>query len=949
MSRNSSRELNWAEPWLFGASLLVLTLCATYGVAGIQLPQKGPWRAATWEVVEADEDCGQQYCLEPGDRVTAIDGITFEEFSTSPSLTLFRLTAGEKTVKVRFVRGDSTYETTFDWHQDPFAVEIEAVLVIALPLILWALGTLVIVLVRPRDLRWLVLTAFFYCAAIFVAAGLISYSHHLYSRYLVYISTALLVPLAAQLHLTLPSRVFPKLSSVLVPLLWVVAAGFIVQGFLQVFPRSSMRLMLAGTLLMSVAIFGSRFARKAKPAVRMAEKVMLAGWLLGLMPLVLVILARVLGIYQLLDISLRSLVDTVLFLVFIPIWPISYLWAIYRADLGRIQIRGNRALGAYSFWCIYLTAYVLTFLILTSLSDWFGDNTLLAGLLVSVVFVAGAPWLRSWFQRMIDQRIFGMRSAPERLPQEFATKIPSAFDRGELRRILVEEMLPSLMVRQSALLLLDGDDIEPLYLQALQGEEPPADWDALNQLKSEAGRVRQANESQSPQLRWIRLALFLESRKDLFGVWLFGRRDPEDAYPRSDIDVLHSLANQITAVLRATTEIDRRRRLQDQLIQSQKMEAIGRLSAGVAHDFNNLLSAILGYSDLLLGSNSDSLGSERAYVEGIKEAGEKAAALTTQLLAFSRQQVMATRVVNLNEVVAQLENLLRRVIEEDIDLRTDFLDGDLFVRIDPGQMEQVLLNLVVNACDAMGDGGHLEITTGLVKSTNAQPCHPDVPPGQYVTLAVADDGTGIEPGVRDRIFEPFFTTKVSGQGTGLGLAMVYGIVNQSRGHITVDSEPGVRTTFTLYLPLARSAPKPEPVALPENQASSGPETILLVEDEQSVRRVVREILKSRGYTVLAAEDGRVALETAKGYDGVIDLLLTDVMMPHVKGPELADRLQRLRPELKVVYMSGYNEESVLGERLCTGATVLIRKPFAPEVLAREIRKALDGEAAATLA
>ncbi|MDA8019213.1 MAG: response regulator [Thermoanaerobaculia bacterium] len=949
MSRHSSRELSWVEPWLLGASILVLAVCITYGVAGLHLPKTVPWQSADWKVAVGHPQCGQEICLQAGDQVTSVGGVTLEEFTSSPSVTIFPASGRDKTVDVAFVRGDRLLHTSFDWHQEPFALEIEAIFMAVLPMVLWVLGTLTVVFVRPRDVRRLILTAFYYVTSVFVAAGLISALHQLYSVYLVHVAVALLLPLSVHLHLILPSRAFPRITRFLVPTLWLVAIVFLAIDVMRGFPAHPMRALLAATLVLSAVLFGARFLRKAPGQVRAAEKLMLAGWCLGILPLLLIIAMQSLGLYPELGEPVEQLLNTVLVLVFLPLWPTSYLWAIYRADLGRIEVRANRALGGYGFWCIYLAAYVSCFLILTSLSAWFGNNTLLAGLLVSVCFVACAPWLRSRFQTWIDRRLFGIHVAAERLPLEFASRIPAAFERYELRRILVEEILPSLLIRQSALLLFEGEDIEPLYSQSLDDDQVPGSRNAIDELLATAGRPRKAPRDDRSELRWIRLVLPLQSRTDQIGVWLLGRRDPEDAYPRSDIEVLRSLANQITAVVRAKTEIERRRRLQDQLIQSQKMEAIGRLSAGVAHDFNNLLSAILGYSDLLLTGKPEALGAQRKFVEGIKEAGDKAASLTAQLLAFSRQQVMTARVVDLNEVVVQLENLLRRVIEEDIELSTEFHRKELFVRIDPGQMEQVLLNLVVNACDAMGDGGRLMIATGLATSSESAPCHPDVPPGEYVTLSVTDDGTGIDPEVRDRIFEPFFTTKVPGQGTGLGLAMVYGIVNQSRGHITVDSAQGLGTTFSLYLPLAHSEPVPDPLPATERLAASGPETILLVEDEQSVRRVVREILRSRGYTVLSAEDGKTALEMAEHYDGAIDLLLTDVMMPHVKGPDLADHLYERRPGIKVVFMSGYNEEEVLGERLRTGDTVLIRKPFSPEQLAQQIRKALDGELASSSA
>jgi PAS domain S-box-containing protein len=395
------------------------------------------------------------------------------------------------------------------------------------------------------------------------------------------------------------------------------------------------------------------------------------------------------------------------------------------------------------------------------------------------------------------------------------------------------------------------------------------------------------------------------------------------------------------AWLLLATDVTEKRSLEAQLQQSQKMESIGRLAGGVAHDFNNLLGIITGYSELLrkrVGTDPRLV----KYVDDIIKAAERAAGLTRQLLAFSRKQVLQPRILDLNAVVAETETMLRRLIGEDIQLMT-VLDGQLSaVRADPGQMDQVLMNLAVNARDAMPRGGRLTIETGNVVLDQAYARqHAGVEPGRYVMLAVSDTGQGMTPEVRARSFEPFFTTKAQGKGTGLGLATVHGIVRQSGGHIWLYSEPGQGTTFKIYLPRT-DAPAAVEAAVPaEAELPSGSETILIVEDEASLRELVRECLEVAGYTVLEAGHGMAALEVGERHPGRIDLLLTDVVMPGMSGRELAERLRAARPEIRTVYMSGYTDDAVVLHGILAEDMAFLQKAFTAAALAHRVREVLD--------
>jgi PAS domain S-box-containing protein len=384
-------------------------------------------------------------------------------------------------------------------------------------------------------------------------------------------------------------------------------------------------------------------------------------------------------------------------------------------------------------------------------------------------------------------------------------------------------------------------------------------------------------------------------------------------------------------------DITERKRLEEQLQQSQKMEAIGRLAGGIAHDFNNLLTAINGYADILVAGMAPD-EPRRSDVEEIRKAGDRAAALTRQLLAFSRRQVLQPVVIDPSDVVAGIAPMLRRLVGEQIELRTPAAPDLGRVRADPSQIEQVLLNLVVNARDAMPAGGTLTIETANTELDDEYARnHPPVAPGPYVLLAVSDTGTGMDAVTMAHLFEPFFTTKPAGEGTGLGLATVYGIVAQSGGHVTAYSEPGHGSTFKVFLPRVAETVEPRSEAVAE-PAASGAETVLVVEDEDAVRSFVERVLGGLGYTVTTARSGAEALALAAHHRGPIDLLVTDVMLPGMNGRELSERLTALRPSLRTLFISGYTEDSIVHRGELGPDVAFLSKPFTPDALGRAVRE-----------
>jgi two-component system, cell cycle sensor histidine kinase and response regulator CckA len=398
-------------------------------------------------------------------------------------------------------------------------------------------------------------------------------------------------------------------------------------------------------------------------------------------------------------------------------------------------------------------------------------------------------------------------------------------------------------------------------------------------------------------------------------------------------------ANQVLGV---STDITERKRLEVELLHSQKMDAVGQLAGGVAHDFNNMLTVITGYSAILLDV-LDRADPNRADVEEIKGAADRAASLTRQLLAFSRKQVLQPRVLDLNtEVIAGLEKMLRRLIGEDVELVTTLDERLGLVNADPGQIEQVIMNLAVNARDAMPDGGRLVIETANVDlRADHTGRHIGVEPGRYVMLAVTDNGRGMSRETMARMFEPFFTTKEKGKGTGLGLATVYGVVKQSGGDISVYSEPGQGTTFKVYLPCVEyETGVALPTSVPSRRAA-GTETILLVEDDERLCVLSRRVLEARGYIVLEARNGQEALVLCDQHEGPIDLVATDVVMPGINGGMLVERLAVKRPTLRVLFMSGYTDDDLLRRGIVDPRMAFLPKPFTPEALASKVREVLD--------
>ena len=379
----------------------------------------------------------------------------------------------------------------------------------------------------------------------------------------------------------------------------------------------------------------------------------------------------------------------------------------------------------------------------------------------------------------------------------------------------------------------------------------------------------------------------------------------------------------------------------DQSQQSQKLEALGRLAGGIAHDFNNLLTVILGYADLMSRYGSDAHAREVGHE--IQKAGERAAALTRQLLAFSRKQMQQPVVLDLNGLVRDLDSMLRRLIGEDMQLATTLHDAPLSVKVDPGQMEQVLTNLVVNARDAMPKGGRIVVSTGKAPAGAEDDSWRRGDAG-YAVLTVSDGGCGMDEHVIKRLFEPFFTTKEVGKGTGLGLAMVYGIVQQSGGRIEVDSAPDQGSTFRVYLPLTAEPSSPPPERAAPVAAAGGKETVLLVEDEDAVRHLASRTLQSQGYNVLEAADGLAALTVCQRHLRSVDVVVTDVVMPQLSGVELVERLRTVRPGLKVLYISGYNDSTVVRHGMTEAESNYLQKPFTPDELTRKVRDLLDREA-----
>ncbi|HZZ79539.1 MAG TPA: PAS domain S-box protein [Gemmataceae bacterium] len=485
-------------------------------------------------------------------------------------------------------------------------------------------------------------------------------------------------------------------------------------------------------------------------------------------------------------------------------------------------------------------------------------------------------------------------------------------------------------------LAVKGDELSHIWtsenivqMMGYSAEEAGVEWWRRNVHPDDRQRIDEAGLSE----------LFTTGRTA--NEYRFRHRDGSYRWIRNEMRLLHDSAGRPCEVIGSWSDINDWKRLEEQYRQAQKMEGIGKLAGGVAHDFNNLLTIINGYSDMMI--NQPRLdGATKGLLREIQKAGTRAAGLTQQLLAFSRKQILQPKLLDVNAVVAETEKMLHRMIGEDVEL-TVIPAADLRrVMADPGQVDQVILNLVVNARDAMPKGGKLTLeTANLFLGEEYMETHPEVKPGPYVLLAVSDTGCGMDRATLGRIFEPFFTTKAVGQGTGLGLATVFGIVKQSEGHIEVYSEVGIGTTFKIYLPAADPSPSGTEPQSALKMMPPGSETILLVEDEGGVRGLAGHALRICGYTVLEAENGRRALDVAAAHDGPISLLVTDVVMPLMSGRELAETLKIRMPEVKVLFLSGYTDDAVVRHGIIAAEQHFLQKPFTATDLAIKVRKVLD--------
>ena len=425
------------------------------------------------------------------------------------------------------------------------------------------------------------------------------------------------------------------------------------------------------------------------------------------------------------------------------------------------------------------------------------------------------------------------------------------------------------------------------------------------------------------------------------GMELSARRKDGSEFP-VEVGLSHIETAEGMFAIAFVSDISRRKQLEQQLQHARKMEAVGRLAGGVAHDFNNMLTVITGYGTMVLEGLPDQ-DPLRSHVEEILSATNRAAALTSQLLAFSRQQPMRPQVINLNALIANTEKMLRRLIREDIVLELILQDGLGSVKADLAQVEQAIVNLVVNSRDAMPAGGRITVETANVCLDECYArTHIGVQPGEFVMIAVSDTGEGMDEDVLRRVFEPFFTTKEQGKGTGLGLATVYGMVKQNGGDIWVYSEPGKGTTFKLYLPNV-DEPVAAPPTVPAQPAPRGCETILVVEDEPSVRSITVKMLQQLGYVTLATASGAEAVEMSRTYRGTIALLLTDVVMPNMNGRQLAGELAGARPDMKVLYLSGYTGNVVLQHGIVDSSVAFLAKPFSRDTLAKTVRDVLESK------
>jgi len=1013
---------------------------------------------------EADEE--RLRTLREGDRLVAIGDLTHDEYWDDMRLVAFAGYDPGDSVTIALTRDGQGQMVV--WRMPPVtrANRLNRLVSGAFGFPFWLAGTAVFLLLRPRDRRWRLLVCFNYLTAFWLVVGIVSSRQVAASALVVRAVSWLMVPIYLDLHLLVPTPVLGRGRRYVVPALYAMAVILAALEMLQLLPRSAYFLGLLVAIVGSLGLLVSHLFGRSSPSDRLAARLMLTGIGIAFGPGIILWLVP-----ALLDIPGPGDLYITVATLSIPALPLFYIYAIFKRYLGDLEFRTNRLVGLYSFALLYVTGFIVVFQLG---SQWpaVSSDPMAFGLAISMLFVIPAQTLRARFQKLIDRLSYGHALDPAEILGTFASRIASALDHRSLAYVLAEEVAPSLLVHQSALCLMLDGDVSVIYARDVDESETPRTSEQVHQLLLDAARYRAPVDGPENGFDWVRLAIPLETREKMVGVWLFGRRDPDDYYPRTDVALLTSLASQVAvaaenaqlynkaqqeitqrsraesalrqseekyrsvvenaneailviqdgrlvfanpratqitgcssselttrtlenlvhpddrqmvadllantlngeqlpdfqayrllgkedavvwvemnavriawegkpAILTFLSDVTQRKHLEDQFRQAQKMESVGRLAGGIAHDFNNLLTAINGFASLLELELPPS-DPKSEYVTAIRKAGERAAELTSQLLAFSRKQIIQPRVVSLNGVVRGMEQLLRRIIGEDVEMET-VLESSLWpVMVDAAQMEQVIINLAVNARDAMPGGGRLTIeTANVVFDDRFVMEHLGSRHGEHVLLAIRDTGVGMSKETKSHLFEPFFTTKEKGKGTGLGLATVYGIVKQNGGYVWCDSEEGHGTAFTIYLPRRREQLGTPVLRNEARKIEPGSETIMVVEDDQTVRDLAVRVLERAGYEVIKAAGAEAAMEQSRSHTGPIHLLLTDIVMPHISGSELAERLTQIRTDTKVLYMSGYTDDSIVHHGVLDPGTAFLQKPFSPWSLARRVRQVLD--------
>ena len=674
----------WLTGWdllMFLASVGVLLACIFYLRSFAATPHYSGLTLdpSSWEVLSAPKCGAGEPCLRPGDKVVSIGSLTLPDYRSDWNRPLFESTRPDGSVEITARRAGKSVEVTLQQTARSLLLVVPAWMI---SLLFWCVGTLVTLLARPRNLSWVILILLFQSTALWLSSGLVSRFHIAGAMHVYHGIVWFFLPLLVHVHLRIPYPIWPRFSRLVLPILYMAAVLLVVLDFTGRLPNRLAALWAGTAALAALLLIGLRLLSRRGPPEKMADRILFLGVVIGLLPMAFFAFLPLLR-----DAEVRRFVTVIaggLLGLCLPVWPLSYIYALSKSSRGMIELRANRLIGGYGFFCLFVTAFVTFYVV--------GDYWLPTEvsrvpftLLLALAFVIGAPPARRTFQRFVDGRIYGIKYLPEEIVGVFAARIPRASDIVNLRRLLLDEVLPTLMIRESALYVRNDDDqIEEVYREG--DPRPPRSRDA--ELR---GWMNLSSESSALLTRpdWVRHAVPLKGRERALGVWLLGRRDPDDLYPAADRELLKSIANQIAPVVenirlveRAQREVEENRKLQQQLIQSQKMEAIGRLSAGVAHDFNNLLSVILGYSSLLLVQYKWRR-TLTGYLDDIRDAGDRAAALTRQLLAFSRQQVMEARAVHLNHVVIDVERMLQRLAGEDVEVRTELGEDLPKVRIDP--------------------------------------------------------------------------------------------------------------------------------------------------------------------------------------------------------------------------------------------------------------------------